>query len=328
MSCIGQVLLPDPLLEGNAIQSASTGFCSPGVLNKSRGKGLEIAYNINSGGILGRPDEEAPGFPNQVESFQSTIFKIKLPLVNKPGFKMMVGYDYIPESYNFSSINPSFRMLLGGLLDNELVSNGFGLYMIKPLNEKNYAALRFKYRLNGDYEGWINFDNRYAAYQASFIYGFKKSDDFEWGFGANFSHNFRRTIALPFVFYNRNFNKNWGVEALFPAKVYGRYNVDSENIFLFGYEFNSRNYSMDVHSNLSENPLVYHYAQNDLKFGISFERQMVPWVWLNMKAGYQFNFNTRFEATSPDAISYELATPSALYFRLGLFLSPPDKLCK
>ncbi len=302
-------------------------FCDPGIDHKSRSRGLEVSYDYFAGGPIGG----SPGgvVPQELDRFQRLNVKVKIPLLNKPGFKLLLGYDHQPETYAFgnSQLLSKQSSLFSNIDTRTLNSNGFGIYFLKPIDDRTYVGGRLKMRLNGDYTGWVNFDQRYAAYNATFLYGVKKSNDFEWGVGAAFSHNFRRTLALPFIMYNRNFSDKWGLEAVFPAQIQGRYNVDNKTILLFGYEFNSNSYSVDMPGETLEEPYsVYHFNHSEVQTGISLERRVVPWVWLNAKVGYQWNFNTRLEATQPEQTSYELRPGNAPYLKLGFFLSPPSHL--
>ena len=86
--------------------------------------------------------------------------------------------------------------------------------------------------------------------------------------------------------------------------------------------------SVDARPNFSEFDTIYHLNHAEVQFGLSFERQVVPWVWVNVKGGYQVNFTTRFESTVSAWDDYRVRPGNAPYFKVGLFLSPPDKFSK
>lgn len=308
---------------------SSPTLCDPGVDNKSRGRGFEISYHYFGGGPVNGSSDLGGVLPRELDYVQRLNVKLKIPLLNKPGFKLLLGYDYQPETYAFgnSQLLSKESSYFSTIDTRTLNSNGFGVYFLKPIDDRTYVGGRLKMRLNGDYTGWVNFDQRYAAYNATFLYGVKKSDDFEWGIGAALSHNFRRTLALPFIMYNRNFSDKWGLEAVFPAQIQGRYNLDRSTILLFGYEFNSNSYSVDMPGRTPEEvSSIYHFNHSEIQTGISLERRVAPWIWLNAKVGYQWNFNTRLEATQSGQTSFELRPGNAPYLKLGFFLSPPVHL--
>lgn len=306
--------------------SSGGSFCAPGIQNKSRGRGLEISYDYLRGAPIFGPNGAYPGIiPQELNHIQRLNVKLKLPLVNKPGLKMLVGYDYQPETYAFgeSQILEKASSPFNSIDSRTLKSNGVGFYLLKSLDHQSYFGVRLKMRLNGDYAGWIDFNQRYAAYSATLLYGVKKHDDLEWGLGIGLSHNFRRTLALPFLMYNRNFNDKWGLEATFPANVQGRYNLKKGTILLFGYSFQSNNYSVDMPRFDTGATTVFHLNHSEIKMGISVERKLMPWVWINGKAGYQFNFATRLESKLNGAPSVDIRPGNAPYMNLGFFLSPP-----
>jgi hypothetical protein len=308
-------------------------YCSPGVVNKSRGRGIDIGYMLRNGGMV-RPDENLSGQrPGELDLFEAITIKLKAPLINKPSFKLLAGFSYEPEKYIFSSIpitntfsafSPSFSDVFHDLDTRVLKQSAISLYSIHSLNDRHYIGLRARAGYNGDYGGLISFDDRYASYMASAVFGFKRSARFEYGFGLNFSHDFRRTLVLPFIVYNRTFSPKWGIEAVFPAVVQGRHNLNRETILLFGYEYNSQSYAVDIQNSFNGEITHYHLGHSEFLLGASLERQIVPWVWLNLKAGYQINLHTRFDAVTPNAFTYRALPANAPYLRLGVFISPPE----
>jgi hypothetical protein len=60
--------------------------------------------------------------------------------------------------------------------------------------------------------------------------------------------------------------------------------------------------------------------------GASLERQIVPWVWLNIRAGFQFNLPTRFQPAEDGLPSYSAIPNSTPYLSAGIFISPPNYL--
>ena len=302
------------------------GVCTPGIKNKSRSRGLEISFTSIGGGNINNV-EGSNYVPDGIESIQQLNFKLKIPLIYKPGFSLLIGLSHRPETYFFEDANLiKASSVFNDVHAGRLKSSGIGAYAIKSINSSQYTIFRVKFDYNGDYDQFINFDRRYRAIGATWAYGYKINDDFEWGFGLTFNSNFRRTLALPYIFYNRNFSEKWGIEAIFPGYADLRYNIDQKTILMGGYKFNSRNYSIDLATaSHPDTEGIFHLNHSELQFGLSLERNIAPWVWLNVKGGFQRNFNTRLEAQSEEFSSYKIKPPHAPYFSLGLFLSPPNK---
>lgn len=308
--------------------SKELGMCAPGIINKSRSRGLDFSYTYINGGDF--RDIAIDGFtPESIESLTRLNFKLKAPLINRPDFKLLLGFSHEAETFTFTGPNllePS--SVFKEVHSERMNTSGIGLYAVKPIDASRYTALRLKVSYNGDYDQLINFENRYRAISGTWAYVYKKHEDFEWGFGLSLNSNFRRTLALPFLIYNRNFNENWGVESVFPAVIQVRRNLNKKTILMGGYTFNSRNFSIDKDDSQGNNPAIYHLNHSELQFGLSLERKIAPWVWMNTKAGFQYNFDTRLEATNPEFNSYRVKPPHTPYFSLGIFLSPPDSMMK
>lgn len=301
-------------------------LCRPGVQNKSRSRGLEISYLWNRGGDINPEGEVLQGAPSVLNNLENLIFKLKIPIVNTEGFKLLAGFNYRPEQYYFDRIGPDYEPVFQYINERILKNTGFEVFGSQSFNEKNYAILRIKASYSGDFNGLADFDQRYAIYNVTGAFGIKKNENLEYGFGINFTKSFRNTIALPFFIYNRNFNAKWGIESVLPALVTIRYNLSPKTIFLGGFRYNSRSYSISVPQ--VDEILDYAMNHSEIRTFLSVEQNLVPWIWLDAEAGYQINFSTDFEAKSPSAKDFMVEPSNAPYLKLGIFISPPDSYLK
>lgn len=307
--------------------SARSYFCVPGIANKSRSRGVEISYNVSSGGIIQLPNNETQRTLANMQSFEQVNFKLYIPLLLKPDFKLLVGYSYQPERFRYGSLGSEIQPLVTNFQDKALRSNSYSLTASKSLNSRHYIGLRAKVAFNGDYDTWMNFDSRYRTINAMGVFGTKKNEDFEWGVGVYYSQNMRRSLILPFAMLHKNFNDKWGIELAPPAYVYGRYNLDEKSILLFGGEFGSRMYSIDTQKlDAQSKPARYTMNHAEISAMISWERQIVPWVWFNIKGGYQFGIGNRFETDAIPNANLRANPPDAPFFQMSIFLSPPDHM--
>ncbi len=306
-------------------------YCKPGVRNKSRSKGLELAYTNMGRGTFTDEENSVTRPYTKFSNWSRFEFDLKGPVLNKQNFKFLVGYKYTGETFNINNFGNDFRPTFERLDRVTLKSSNISAIITKPINEKNYMAFRLRYTANGDFDGVMDFSQRYGIYKAMGVFGFKVHDDFEWGFGINYSNSFRdsnngsrrRTNILPFVIYNRTFVNDWGIEAAFPGYIYGRYNQGPNTIFLFGTEFSSDSYRIDVP--LSNEPtLDYAINQSSLLFLARWEQQIVPWIWGNIKAGYQMSFSTDFESKAANTTTFLVDPSNSPIFEIGIFISPPD----
>ena len=298
-------------------------FCKPGVRNKSRSKGLELAYTNMWKGTFGDEEKNIVRPYTEFDNWSKFEVDLKGPILNKEGFKFLMGYKYTGEYFKMKSIGASFPETFRRLDNVTLKSSNISAIITKPVNERNYLAFRFRYTANGDYKGILDFSQRYAIYKAMGIFGFKVHDDFEWGVGLNYSKSFRQDNFLPFIVYNRTFVNDWGIEIAFPGYVYGRYNMSDRTILLLGTEYTSDSYRIDVPMP-NDADLDYAFNQSALLFLVRWEQQIIPWIWGNIRAGYQMNFSTDFESKSTNTQTFLVDPSNSPIFEIGIFISPPE----
>ena len=318
------IILPEDV-EPNTLELKCY-FCKPGIRNKTRSRGVEIAYNYTLGGQLTEEEGSALTPPlSELNYLRNLILKLKIPFLNRDGLKLLGGFNYQTERYNFDLIGPSFNEIFTHIGDKTLKNSSFSLMAIKPLDDKQYVSGQYKVNFNGDYSGITNWDKRYAAQNISALYGRKLSDDYEWGAGFSFSTSFRSTITfIPFFLYNRNFNDKWGIEMVLPAFVFGRYNLSNSSILSFGPKYNSRSYSLDIIEGPNAEEKVYGMNHSEVLLMVSLEKQLHPWVWFHLESGFQYNFSTDFETLEGTDNSFQVEPQNTPYLRIGIFVSPPD----
>lgn len=313
-------------------------LCSPGVSGKSPGKGVLLDYTIlpifkvypyNTGIEKTEP---------QTSSSRHINFKLKIPIIHKPNFTMLLGFAHYLEEYDVSRQSNGNISILNAVHDRSLKSTRFSLNMLRPLDEKHYLAFKGDVSFNGDYSGLVRFEERYLKYNIGVLLGIKPHQNFEWGVGLLYRSSFVvATIpVLPFGLYNRTFNDKWGIEAIVPVSIKMRYNINPRSLILFGPEYESRSYSLDkvdaaFSTSLFSQPSEFFMRRSELKFSAAYEHQLTNWIWFNVQAGYSHNLNTRFNeidinGTALPEVTVDLA--GGAFFKVGIFASPPRKKCK
>lgn len=308
-------------------------LCKPGVTNQSKGKGVLFQYGINSGFDL-EPlsiNKEVVSVA-KVDFLRSLRTVVRLPLLNKPGLKLLLGYEYSNQQYRFESLGKTNQALFANLDQRRLNTNKFSLYFSKSFNEKTYAIFRLRASYRGNYSGTKGFNNNYATYNAFGLLGVKPKEDLEWGLGLGYSVSFAGNNVVPFAIYNQTFNDRWGIEAILPLMINGRYNFSDNNILLFGVEFKNKNYALDLSgSNLESRSSTvnsYHFRTTSINPNISLDKKLFPWIWLNVKVGYQIPIQTEFDHAFDTSNSFRVRQTGSAFFRIGLFVSPPAKFIK
>ena len=297
-------------------------ICTPGVINKSPGKGLLIEYKLTSGGNF-TPDEVATGIsPSKVSNLSRLRLRLKIPVIVKPKTKFLIGADHFQEQYRLNFIQPAFAQQLNLIDGTTLKSSRLTAYLLQSISETNYLGIQARVAFNGNYDGVLDTDAYYRQIRFSAIWGIKKRDDLEWGIGVMYSDNFTRKIALPFFLYNRTYNERWGLEAAFPVSILMRYNFNPRSLLLFGPEFSSAAYALR-----GETPLPgedYYFKHTELNFGAKFEREIRPWIWANIHAGLQINFDSEYQKATNSSELFEPDLITGVFLKFGVFLSPPN----
>lgn len=297
-------------------------ICTPGVINKSPGKGLLIEYKLTSGGNF-TPDEVATGIsPSKVSNLSRLRLRLKIPVIVKPKTKFLIGVDHFQEQYRLNFIQPAFAQQLNLIDGTILKSSRLTAYLLQSISETNYLGIQARVAFNGNYDGVLDTDAYYRQIRLSAIWGIKKRDDLEWGIGVMYSDNFTRKIALPFFLYNRTYNERWGLEAAFPVSILMRYNFNPRSLLLFGPEFSSAAYALR-----GETPLPgedYYFKHTELNFGAKFEREIRPWIWANIHAGLQINFDSEYQKATNSSELFEPDLITGVFLKFGVFLSPPN----
>ncbi len=321
--CFAQDLILTPLGET---------LCLPGVINKSPSKGLNLEYGLNPNVSLRSENSTSNSEPTKIDVNHRYTIKLKAPILNKEKFKMLIGWNYYGELYNFDEIGIDNAQIFNTINGKHLKSSRISLYLVKPINHKYYFALKAVASYNGDYKGMFNFDKRYARYDVATIFGIKKRSNLEWGVGLLFRKNFNNSFpVIPFAIYNHTFNSKWGIETTIPTSFMLRHNISDKHNFLIGPQFESRIYSINVEDEVSNELDPFHMRRSEWRLALRYQRNIKSWLWTEAATGYVQNFNTRFEeienGTDPDPI--RVKPSNGVFFKLGLFLSPPkDKLKK
>lgn len=320
-------------VDAETLRGLDCDWCQPGLANKSRSRGLDIAYQSTGRSSLLATNADGTTeriFP-ELNQLNLLVLKLKIPIIVKEDFKFLLGTSYRPEYYNLAEIGTVYAPEFAQLDGETMKSSAIQALATKALDEYSYLSFRFKAKYNGDYSGFINFDKRYAIYSFTALYGVKKTELVEWGVGITFNSSFRnRFIALPVFQYNRNFNQKWGIELFLPAIAKLRYNHSPKTIFMAGVNFSSRNYRLGVTQQLPEQEVLADYVvrHSEIQMGVEVEQKIIPWLWASARVGYQTNFRTSFEDKNEFATPFEVEPTNMPFLRVGIFISPPDNMIK
>jgi hypothetical protein len=255
-------------------------------------------------------------------------FKMRLPVISKPGFALAAGFHYSRENYRFEKPKSpaTDTPLFSSIQDKSLQTIGGALYVVKPLRGNKFILVRISSDLNGDYHMNGYSKTSFLQFNIAPVFGWKRNENLSYGVGFTYGNIFGRSLISPVFSYNHTINKQWGVEALLPSKVKLRYTLNDRTLLFASTELNGARYRVNF-----GNPVL---PQQDLfmqraavRYLVTFEREIHDWLWFSMEAGMQSNINfTLSDQIGPARkalINNQLN--HAMFFGFSLFAVPPRK---
>jgi len=326
-NCVGQtkpIFFPDQINNAQGIHTEC--FCKSGVNNQSRSRGMEWSYLFQNRRRYKSTDEFQFTDPfTEIDLSIDWEFKVKIPVLNRDDVKLLVGYNHNEETYRLSQVGIDYSDVFQEFSQTRFKSNQLSTYFLKFYADQYFIA-SFKWSSNGNYNNFFSFDKRFDFFNIAAIWARKVTPDFEWGVGFRYGKRLdNRHQLIPFVLLNRNFSDKWGVEAVLPAFVFFRNNINPNTNVLYGAELAGQSYVFQLPSTTFDTP-SYIFDHSKVQLKVSLEQKIVDWVWLNIEAGYHLTFYSGFE--SENLSSFEVEPENHPFAKIGVFLSPPDKFLK
>lgn len=298
-------------------------FCSQKITNLSPYRFISVGYeNTLSSSIssVSNPlTASSNTATNTINSLGGLRLALNTPVVSKNSLTVSVGATVWNSNVRLDNMSTdNFTKSI-----EQLNSVGLNATIFKPFNEKNFAILQVSSDVNGNYTNLGDINGKGFTFSATAIYGWKKSDNFMWGVGVSRTYRAGALIHIPVILYNKTFNKNWGIESVFPAKLNVRRNLTPTSLLMVGYEIEGNSYYIAGASPTSD---IY-LRRGELKPRLSYEQKLTGFIWLAAQAGMRFNY--RFDGydyknpTNNEKLLVENTIANALYFNVSLnFVSP------
>lgn len=252
-------------------------------------------------------------------------FRLRVPLVRKPGIKIALGLRYFQEEYRFDDLSdyPFYR----GLEDKSLKSMGAQLYVAKPFKGNKYMILRISAGLNGDYhiDDLPTID--FLKFSIAPLYGWKANPYTAFAVGIAYSNDFGRQGVYPVFSYIQTFDNHWGLEALLPSKVRLRYSFnDKTNLYAVS-ELNGNSYTIRLDEPALSGNETLNLRKSELRYLLSFEREIHDWLWFGMEAGVRSNISFNLNDGPKRGANQILDNRfnDAFLFNLSIFMVPPRR---
>ncbi len=319
---IGVVFLAD----AQEMLSPIRDFCRPGVLHKSPSKGLVIEYGYFPGYRL---SSNEVGTDDRVVVNHHLLVKYKIPILNKEKVKFLLGARHFREAYHLRNADGQNEWLSENLDGKRLKGSRFSAYLTQSFGYNHYLGLKAEVSLNGDYNNFVNFKKRYRESHFIGAFGFKKTEYRELAVGLAARTGYRGFAVFPFLLYNHTFNEHWGIESTLPVKVMLRYRLNNRQLFLFGGEYASRNYSLSMLKGQTDLQGRYRINSPEAQINLTYQQQLGDWIWMELKTGWVTYFRSRVRSIQTDADqSFRLSKTDSGFLKVGLFISPPERLIR
>lgn len=313
-----------------AVNPKDKEYANPSVLGMSRSKGIIIKYEAQPEfGIKSYSSNPEIGNKEaDVQRHTRLDIKAYAPLLNRPHFKLILGFNYFFEQFSFDATPPSYDFYKN-IQDRNLKTIGSQLVLLRPINYKNYMVFRLKGDLNGDYTSHRLSFAKYLKSTFETIYGWKRNANLAYGVGVQLGYTFGRQTVFPVFMYNRTYSPKWGIELLLPARAQVRYNDSDKSIFYGGIGLDGASY------NISTNPEVVglgtlELRRSEARARVRWEREIYDFLWFGLEAGYRVNIQLNaFEGegrTAKRIIKNHLKDASLV--SAEIFLVPPRRFTK
>lgn len=207
------------------------------------------------------------------------------PIISKNKLIVNLGTTYWRTSYDRNT-RPALNIPLPNSLD-QYGAHSFGLNttIFKPLNEKNFLIFQAQADANIIASSLDKTGGKAITYSGAVIYGWKKTENLMWGLGISRTYRLGRLIHVPVLLYNQTYNDKWGVEALFPARVNLRHNINPKSMLLLGYELEGNQYAIYNNANRASSFL----QRGEIKPRVTYEKKLFGFWWLSIQTGIRIN---------------------------------------
>ena len=292
----------------------------------SVGYEAQLPYTISSVGPSTAVPAPTTAAETTIDAARGIRLALNTPLVSRTDFIFNLGFTYWNTGLGVA--NPE-RSPLFGKLNDGLRTTGINATIFNPFDSKHFLLLQFNVDASGNYRNINDLQSEHFTFSGTSIFGWKKNDNLQWGLGLTRTYRAGQLLNIPVILYNRTFSPQWGVEAIFPARVELRRNFGTKALVKFGYELEGNAYFLGRVG--SDN---YFLRRGELKPRITVERQLAGFIWVSAQAGLRYNYRNdvfrnqnvtgdkdSFFGSEPSLFKNTLTNP--LYFNISLNLVSP-----
>ncbi len=174
------------------------------------------------------------------------------------------------------------------LFNNRLDLFGLNASLFKPLDKKHFIIAQLNSDLaNIGMSNNLSLNSKGLTVYGSALYGWKKDDYKMAAIGIARTYRLGRPLFVPIFLYNKTFNNHWGVEMLLPARAHVRYNFNTTNILLAGFELEGQQYYMQAPTASTTTNWM---QRGEIKPRLDWQKKLFGFVWLGTQVGYRIGY--------------------------------------
>lgn len=309
-------------------------YCTPGLSGMTPSKGISYekniapSYRLTSVSNLGG---EGGNGSDRVEEQERLKLKLKVPVWNGDNLKIVLGFRYYKESFEFADDHTIDLSLHQDLASYNLRTLGSEINILKPFRGNNYLVVRGATTVSGKFDDTKQLNRDYLSYSISSLYGNKFGKNLEMGLGLYYSNSLGIQSFYPVMLYNHNFNEKWGIEALLPKKLVLRRNINEKQLLSLQVTGETGRYFIpNTRTSMVNEPIDLRMEYTDAKIGLSYQREIFSIVWGGVDVGYRKNLDLSFAQYGSDRRSfvYESDVRGGLFVDFSFYITPPKKFRK
>jgi hypothetical protein len=274
-------------------------YCSSKIVGVSPQQFISLGYDVQgpyqaSFSEVGSyaDGEEVPQETLDLNATHGLRLQANIPVFSRNSLVVQVGANIWDLRYQFDApIDSISNPVAKAISQNGLRTAGLNTTVFKPLNDTHFILFQGSADLSGDYT-LSNFQSlRYLRYSAVGIFGWRKSDYFQWGVGASRTYRVGEMNYVPVLLLNwTSQTSKWGAEILLPARAHIRYSFNTRNMLFAGFELEGQSYRINqVSEGLSDQSLEI--RRGEMRCRILWQRQLIGFIWLQAQAGYRINWS-------------------------------------
>ncbi len=267
---------------------------------------------------------QSDGAPVAIDDNSSIEINLRVPLILRPGLKMVGSFTYYDEDFEF--VYPKTTASLSNELHNKpLRSFNSSFYIITPFRNSLFLTNRLQASLNGDF--YHPQRSNYLNYSLASVLGWRKSDNTLLGAGLYYSVDFDGGAFIPLLAFQHVFSPRWTVDALLPSRTSLQYySPDRKNVVISQIKLNGPEYNIDLNypGGLGHQ---YIFERNEIRWSLHFQREIHDWLWFGTEAGFNTPISADWlQAGDRTHPAFETNFNTNFFTTFSLFMVVPQKL--